>query len=217
MAEEIAPARDAATTVVVRPGAEGGGIEVLALRRSGASRFAPGFVVFPGGAIDPEDRELAVRWFGDGEEEARACAVRELSEEAGLLLTGDGLVEIPAEPKGLIEPGRLTAGAMPEIGRWIAPDFLPTRFDARFFAMAAPRGITPRPGESEADAVWWATPADLLARHRDGETTLAWPTFKTLEALAGCSTVEQVLALRVEQVPPPVASHIAPRPSGGSS
>lgn len=217
MAEEIAPAREAATTVVVRPGPDGEGIEVLVLRRSGGSRFAPGFVVFPGGAIDPGDGELALRWFGDADERARACAVRELAEEAGLLITDQGPVEIATASPNQIQTAGLTPGLLPEIGRWIAPEFLPTRFDAHFFAAAAPRGITPRPGEHEADAVWWATPADVLAQHRDGRTTLAWPTFKTLEALAGCSTVPEVLALRIEQVPPPIASHVAPRPGGEPS
>jgi 8-oxo-dGTP pyrophosphatase MutT (NUDIX family) len=216
MADEIAPAREAATTVVVRPGRDGGDIEVLALRRSGGSSFAPGFVVFPGGAIDPGDGGLALQWFGDADEQARACAVRELAEEAGLLITGEGVVEIPTGAPQAIQPGALTRESLPEIGRWIAPDFLSARFDARFFATPASRGITPRPGEREADAVWWATPSDLLAQHRDGTTTLAWPTFKTLEALATCSTVQDVLALRIEQVPPPIASHIAPRPGAES-
>ena len=211
MPNDIAQAREAATTVVVRPGPGGEGIEVLALRRSSGSTFAPGFVVFPGGSIDPGDEELARRWFGDPDERARACAVRELAEEAGLLVTGGGIGEMTGR-SARTDPGPLSPDLLPEIGRWIAPDFLPTRFDAHFFAVAAERGLTPRPGDHEADAVWWAAPAGILAQHRDGEVTLAWPTFKTLEALARCATVPAVLGLRVEQVPPPIASHVAPRP-----
>jgi hypothetical protein len=72
--------RPAATVIVARPAP--GGVEVLALRRSDRSRFAPGFVVFPGGVIESKDRELAVSLFGDPEEAPRACALRELYGEA---------------------------------------------------------------------------------------------------------------------------------------
>src|SRR6184192_2756413 len=86
--------RRAATVVVVRS-VDGGGVEVLVLRRSRSSRFAPGFVVFPGGAVDDGDRELARRWFGSPTELDRACAVRELREEAGLVLGSDGIITAP--------------------------------------------------------------------------------------------------------------------------
>ena len=47
--------RPAATVVVVRPAGPVNELEFLVLRRAGASRFAPGFVVFPGGVVEPED------------------------------------------------------------------------------------------------------------------------------------------------------------------
>src|SRR5205823_14922411 len=34
-----------------------------------------------------------------------------------------------------------------------------------------------------------------------------WPTFRTLQRLAGCSSVEDVLALRVQPEPPPMPGH----------
>src|SRR3990172_5902018 len=81
--------RPAATVIAARQGPEG--VEVLVLQRGSRSRFLPGYVVFPGGAVDPADVEHAARWFGTSAEAARACAIRELSEEAGLVLTADGL------------------------------------------------------------------------------------------------------------------------------
>ena len=53
-------------------------LEVLLLKRSEKAKFMPGVWVFPGGAVDP----------ADGEDEAgyRACAVRELAEEAAIEL-----------------------------------------------------------------------------------------------------------------------------------
>ncbi len=47
---------------------------------------------------------------------------------------------------------------------------------------------------------------ELLDAARSGQTQLMWPTLKTLETLAECSSIEDVLSLRIEQVPPPVRS-----------
>src|SRR5204862_7243782 len=46
--------RDAASLILLR--GEGRDLELLAGRRPGHVRFMPGVYVFPGGAIDPEDR-----------------------------------------------------------------------------------------------------------------------------------------------------------------
>ena len=196
--------RPAATVVVAREA--GDEVEVLALKRSQRSRFAPGVLVFPGGSIDADDARMAERWFGSAEEAARACAVRELLEEAGLLLTGSGMREARS-PDGdavaLISAEPPSVEDLPEIARWIAPDFLPVRFDARFFAVAAPSELHPRPDGVEIERAWWATPAAILEEHRLWES-LMWPTFNTLKELRRCRSVQEVLDLRMEQVPPPV-------------
>lgn len=201
----VAAIRPAATVVVARaaPAEASAGVEVLALRRSPASRFAPGFVVFPGGVVEDGDAELARRWFGRERDVARACALRELAEETGLVLTANGLVEAPGRLPGAEGLPPPTVGAVPEMARWIAPEFLPVRFDARFFAVAAPPGVEPHPDGVEVDAGWWSSPVALLAAHRRGAAPLMWPTLKTLEALAGCRSVDDVLGLRVRQVAPP--------------
>src|SRR5437868_974446 len=85
-------------------------------------------------------------------------------------------------------------------GSSFAPDFLPVRFDARFFSVAAPRGLEPRPNLAEVDGAWWMAPADVLVGQREGSASLMWPTLKTMEALAGCASVQDALALRVAQV-----------------
>jgi 8-oxo-dGTP pyrophosphatase MutT (NUDIX family) len=204
---EPAPARLAATVVVARP-APDGGIEVLALRRSASSRVLPGFVVFPGGTVDDDDPDLAGRWFGSAEEAPRACALRELAEEASLALTGSGLVAATttddAEALALVAADPPGTDQVVPLARWLAPDFLPVRFDAHFFAVGADRQAEPLADGVEIEAAWWASPADLLAAFRVGDAPLAWPTYKTLETLAErCSSVEDVLALRMEPSPPP--------------
>ena len=79
-----------------------------------------------------------------------------------------------------------------------------SRSDARFFGVAAPAELEARPDGLEIDRAWWAAPSAVLDEHALGET-LMWPTFNTLKELAGCSSVPEVLSMRMEQVPPPVA------------
>jgi len=210
-------ARPAATVVVARHAADGGpGIEVLVLRRAAGSRFAPGFVVFPGGTKVPEDEALAEAWFGSANEALRACAVRELAEEAGLVLTAGGLREAPGRLPGdpdLPPPG---AGQLTELARWVAPDFLPVRFDARFFAVTAEPGLAPVPDGVEIERAWWARPDDVLDEAARGDGALMWPTLTFLRALSPCTSPAEVLALRVPQVAPGPEARFpatrAPRP-----
>jgi len=178
-------------------------LEFLVIRRSAQSRFAPGFVVFPGGVVEEGDRELAERWFGEASDAPRACALRELSEEAGLVLTKVGLVEAPGRLPG--EAGLLPPdpAQIPEIARWIAPDFLPVRFDAHFFAVAVAGEALPAPDGVEADRAWWSTAEDVLAATRAGEAPLMWPTLRMLQVLAECRSISDVLELDVEQMAPP--------------
>src|SRR5579864_5407027 len=81
--------RDAASLILLR--GEGRGLELLAGRRPGHVKFMPGVYVFPGGAIDPEDRAV---WHGEigsdslpprARRSARA-ALRETYEEVGVLV-----------------------------------------------------------------------------------------------------------------------------------
>jgi 8-oxo-dGTP pyrophosphatase MutT (NUDIX family) len=186
--------RPAATVIAARDG--GDGIEVLVLRRSSASRFLPGYVVFPGGAVDAGDEELARRWFGDADEATRACAIRELAEETGLALTSDGL---RPDAEGAVDEAPPAPLALRQISHWIAPEEVPVRFDARFYALSVSNGVQPTADGAEAERAWWADPRALLREYEAGTTSLYWPTFKMMEALAGCSTIEEVLALDVPQ------------------
>ena len=105
------PLRDAATVLILRDGSEG--IEVFMLRRNLNSDFVGGAYVFPGGAVDPEDRHLNLEPVCEGRTDADAsrrlgvasgglafwvAAIRESFEEAGVLLAYDmeGLVDLDA-------------------------------------------------------------------------------------------------------------------------
>ena len=88
---DVPSIRPAASAICVRDGRDGDP-EVLVVERSAASRFLPGYVAFPGGAVEPADESSAARWFGNGGEVQRAAAIRELIEEVGLALTAGGLI-----------------------------------------------------------------------------------------------------------------------------
>jgi 8-oxo-dGTP pyrophosphatase MutT (NUDIX family) len=128
-AGRITPAavRDAATVMVLRPGAAGG-VEVLMLRRTAAMKSAPGAHVVPGGSVDPADSSADVGWHGPEPAEfgarlgasaelARAlvcAAVRETFEESGVLLAGPagGPLADPSGPDWAADRMALAAGGM---------------------------------------------------------------------------------------------------------
>jgi 8-oxo-dGTP pyrophosphatase MutT (NUDIX family) len=102
--------RDAATVMLLRPGA--GGMEVYMLRRQTSMAFAAGMSVFPGGSVDPRDADEEVAWAGPdaaqwgrvfdaSPAEARAlvcAAVRETFEESGIMLAGATPDSVVADP-----------------------------------------------------------------------------------------------------------------------
>jgi 8-oxo-dGTP pyrophosphatase MutT (NUDIX family) len=109
--EAVEP-RNAATVVLLRPGAAGP--EIYLLRRQVSMEFAGGMCVFPGGGVDPRDFDAEVAWAGPAAEEwaarlgvdedmARAlvcAAVRETFEESGVLLAGPSADEVVADTTG---------------------------------------------------------------------------------------------------------------------
>lgn len=192
MGEQI---RHAASLIAVRQGRDGEP-EVLVVERGAASRFLPGYVVFPGGAVDRGDAELAGRWFGDPAEAARAAAVRELVEEAGLALTEGGLVDA-GTPDSLdpVHAAPPSTDQLHELARWVAPDEVPVRFDARYYTVTAPGGLEAAPDGAEAAQAWWASPRALLAQWQAGACSLYWPTYATLLELAACDSAEAIASL----------------------
>jgi 8-oxo-dGTP pyrophosphatase MutT (NUDIX family) len=101
--------RDAATVLILRDGHDG--LEVFMLRRNLNSDFVGGAYVFPGGAVDPEDRHANLEPVCEGRTDADAsrrlgigsgglafwvAAIRESFEEAGVLLAYDldGIVDL---------------------------------------------------------------------------------------------------------------------------
>lgn len=168
------PATDAvaaATVVLVRdvPASDeaAGGVETLMVRRNSKLEFAGGMWVFPGGRVDPEDIPVG----GDEIEAARAAAVREAQEEAGLLIDGAALVPF---------------------SHWEPPEIAPKRFATWFFVGPAPSGRVTIDG-GEIHDHQWVSPSGALALRDAGEIELAPPTWVTLFDLSVRTDVADVL------------------------
>lgn len=77
--------RESAAVVLVR--GEGESLETFWVKRSDEVPFMPGFRAFLGGKVEAEDAQLEVRGAtSEFENAARACAIRESFEEAGVLV-----------------------------------------------------------------------------------------------------------------------------------
>lgn len=187
--------RKAASAIVAYDGDDGP--EILVLERGTGSRFLPGYVAFPGGSTDEGDAQLAERWFGTPDEAARACAVRELLEEVGLALTRDGLSEAGGRSLESLSAAPARPGQLTEVAHWIAPPQVPVRFDARYFALEAPPGLRVVPDGGETADAWWVSPRQLLEDWRTQRRRLFWPTYFTMLSLAPCTSVADLLALRI--------------------
>jgi len=136
--------RDAATVILLRDRATRP--RVLMGQRGSSAAFMPGKFVFPGGAVDPADAQVALarpvpapcadRLAADSAltpDAIATAAIRELWEEAGLSLALAG----PDESPWPGFRGRPDAGAMRFVFRAVTPPGRPRRFDARFLLVQA--------------------------------------------------------------------------------
>ena len=165
------PIRDAATIILVRDAETVP--KVLMGQRGKTAAFMPDKYVFPGGAVDPGDAEIAVTGLGATCENRLmqvtkagdpnrfvATAIRELWEETGQAL---GRHQAWDAPKGWEDFADL--GVFPDARglsfffRALTPPGRPRRFDARFFL---------------ADATRLATDLDDFSRAEDELSHLHW-------------------------------------------
>jgi 8-oxo-dGTP pyrophosphatase MutT (NUDIX family) len=154
--------RQAATVILLRGGEQA--LEVLLVKRTEKARFMGGVWVFPGGAVDEED----------GDSAHRAAAVRELSEEAAVMLP---------DPQALVE-----------FSRWITPEEVTVRFDTRFFLAELPDGQEPEVDGEECVEQGWFTPRGALDAFARKEIVLVFPTIKHLEQLGAFTSVSELLS-----------------------
>lgn len=196
----------AATIVVMRERGEGPP-ELLMLERAASLAFAGGALVFPGGRVDPADREWAAELPGDRDENAaRLAAVRETLEEAGLAIGLAVPDEAVAAMRAWLLEGQTLAEAVARAGARVALDMLepfarwlpyglPSRvFDTRFYLARAPEGATATADGGENVRLFWARASALLAEADAGRVTLIYPTRRNVERLATLPSYDAAVA-----------------------
>jgi 8-oxo-dGTP pyrophosphatase MutT (NUDIX family) len=214
--------------------------EVCLVRRHDEVAFMGGAHVFPGGRLDDGDQLADPSPVCDGLDAAagqirdltpdrsvahHVGAIRELFEEAGLLLARpvSGQAPSPAElaaqrtalMKGATSIGplaraldvRLSCQALIYFANWQTPESEAKRYDVRFFLARAPEGQAVSHDGRETTESLWIDPADATARCRSGELLLAPPTWTTLRWLDRFTTVDEALVWARLQRP----SRIQPR------
>jgi endoribonuclease LACTB2 len=224
--------RPAASVVLVR---EDG--RVLWVRRGEKLRFAGGFYAFPGGGVDVADAAIPLL-HGQGldaaEQPCVVAAARELFEETGVLAAA-GASAVPAGERRAVREALLArptatasfaaflarhrlgidAAKFAPAGRWVTPQAMPIRFDARFYLVELPPGEVAEIWPGELADGEWILPAEALRRWEEGTALLrppAWHTLKALQAFPGRR--EALPVLRDPSLAPwslPLREHIVQR------
>lgn len=217
-------------------------LEVLMVERHADIGFAGGALVFPGGRIDPGDRNPAWADFADGwptdeiTASAMVAAAREAFEETGLLLARaaddaalvDGertlaldrrRAEIEADDALFIEMVRaeklrLALDQLSLFARWIAPPGLHKRFDTWFFCAAMPAGQVAREDGNEATEALWITPKAALAARAEGSRKMIFPTARNVELLGRSACAADVVRYAATRAIEPITPAIVRRGDG---
>jgi len=206
------------------------GIEVFMVRRVIQSDFMPDVYVFPGGSVSDGDRTAEQAEgvcapvapsaadpeghtaLGSG---TRAAAIRELFEEAGILLAYNSgvMLAFNEENKGrfrayrqafnqrkgsLVDMARaeqltLATNHLGYFAHWITPEAMPKRFDTHFFLTTTPAGQQADYDHLETSEGVWIAPAEALTRHERGDFPLVFATIHQLRDLAMFASVKEAL------------------------
>ncbi|MEC9416131.1 MAG: NUDIX domain-containing protein [Pseudomonadota bacterium] len=196
-------------------------LEVLLLLRRKDSSFGSSYV-FPGGLVDKTDIKLEVDIdqkkiinqsldLVSGGYSYYSAAIRELFEEAGVLLVVDMDGKFPSyldieEYRIQLNTGKiswdkflsdnqlsLNCGNMIYFAFWITPLNLSQRFSTRFFVSEIPSNQTASHCGNELIDSRWISPRDALIARRKKEINIPHPTAITLMQIRDFDSVKEVL------------------------
>jgi 8-oxo-dGTP pyrophosphatase MutT (NUDIX family) len=230
ISREPALPRPSASVILARDGRAG--LETFMVRRHARSPVAPSAFVFPGGTVRADDSHVAELDAADLArslsqrsdtplEPAQAAtyyvsAVRELFEEAGVLLARDptgALVSVDESDTTLqerLESTRLALQAhefslanvladwgwrpafelLVPFSHWVTPRALAARFDTRFFVAEMPPRQAALHDTIETSEGVWLRPIDAL----EGDYRVVYATAQHLRRLSSFARVADLLA-----------------------
>lgn len=211
-----------ASTVLLLREAEGG-MEIFMVQRNREIEFSSGALVFPGGSMDPNDRDIAAdpSLVGDrggldlDTAAIRIGGIRETFEESGILLArprGSSSL-VSAEKVAALGPQReaLDEGKLnfadilkqhdltPAIdllalfAHWITPVNLPKRFDTHFLLALAPPDQIGKHDGRESVDSIWLSPKAALDSAESGRFNLPFPTVRNLIKLGKLGSAQAAL------------------------
>ena len=191
--------------------------------------FAGDMHVFPGGRVDLADADpslvarsalspaaAAMGLGGDLAPEvalaAHVAAIRELFEEAGVLLAetrgsagGPATTARIAAARSALLAGDATMATLADeldltlrtdllvpLSRWVTPPIMPRRFDVRFFVAVLPEGAAPTFEGGEVVAHAWFRPGDALVAMAEGRLGMWVPTSATLQQIEHARSIEEI-------------------------
>ncbi len=222
--------RIASAVILLRNTTSGQGIEVFMVRRVIQSDFMPDVFVFPGGSVTKDDRaaelvEGLCKHVGPSAADpegrtapgsgTRAAAIRELFEEAGILLAyrTEQLLAISENEIDQFDAYRkafhnrqgslvdmaheehliLATDLLDYFAHWITPEGMPKRFDTHFFLTTAPTEQQAAHDRLETSEGVWISPKEALARFERKEFPLVFATIYQLRELAMFGSVKEAL------------------------
>jgi 8-oxo-dGTP pyrophosphatase MutT (NUDIX family) len=231
--------RLASAVMLLRDHPSGQAVEVFMVRRAVQSEFMPDVFVFPGGSVHADDRKTeetedictpVAPTAADPEGRTalgtgtRAAAIRELFEEAGILLTyrlslmlaltDENIPRFNAyrqafnEHKGSLielahsEQLKLATDHLGYFAHWITPDVMPKRYDTHFFLTTAPEEQEAAYDRLETTDGIWVRPSEALERYQNNDFPLVFATIHQLRDLATFSNVKEALESTITRYVP---------------
>lgn len=221
MTNDAKPPIPSSTVLLLRD--DRGPLEVFMVQRHHKIDFAEGALVFPGGKVDPADRDQALRarctgcaGLDDETFAVRVAAVRETFEECGVLLAR-GRGEPALLPESRVRPletryrsdllsGAVTLGAIAEahdldlaldamvpFAHWITPAFMPKRFDTHFYLVPAPPDQVAAHDGEESVDSLWIAPSRAVEDAQAKRRPIIFPTLRNLIKLARSTSVAEAI------------------------
>jgi 8-oxo-dGTP pyrophosphatase MutT (NUDIX family) len=186
-------------------------LEVLMVRRRAGTIFSSKWV-FPGGVVDAHDASedwlsyvQGAESLGATERSFRIAACRELFEEADVFIANvTSPVAADQLRLGYFDRIRAAAARVPldavvPFGHWITPEGVGRRFDTRFYLCRAPRNAQAKSDGQEIVSADWVKPQDIIARGRNVERSIMFPTLLNLMRLAESADVDSALAAAADR------------------